>query len=382
MNLKNKWIAVLLNLFMPGLGNLYARNWKRALTFYALFLLILVVSHFIAYSFTLLCLALFIALGFVIFTAVSSYKAIPKDKIYTSRGYDKWFVYVLLIFLQAIFIEFVPLPLIEKFSPIHFAKIPVPNMEPNLMIGDQMAYVNVNTLERNKVCIFKFPDDPQLLYVERCVAIPGDTIAVNGGKVWVNGALDTCVNTKNLFKVTTIIDIIDKSILKELNIQRHDMEVETEGTYYIMLHQEQLNKLKENKNIYTIEPIVNADTVGKDYIYPQSTLFNWNMDFYGPFYVPKKGDKISLTDKNIALYLKCIINENKQVEKGGEGLMVNGTSMSTYEFKENYYFMLGDNRSNSMDSRFWGLVPEKLIVGKPLYILWSKTFNRIGQQIQ
>jgi signal peptidase I len=106
------------------------------------------------------------------------------------------------------------------------------------------------------------------------------------------------------------------------------------------------------------------------------------MDFYGPFYVPKKGDKISLTDKNIALYLKCIINENKQVEKGGEGLMVNGTSMSTYEFKENYYFMLGDNRSNSMDSRFWGLVPEKLIVGKPLYILWSETFNRIGQQIQ
>lgn len=116
-------------------------------------------------------------------------------------------------------------------------------------------------------------------------------------------------------------------------------------------------------------------------IYPKSENLKWNTDFYGTIYIPRKGDKIQLTDENIDFYSKCIAFENESVERDNSGLKVNGHFMSTYEFKENYFFMMGDNRHNSLDSRFWGLLPEKLVIGKAMYLYWGQTSDRIGKKV-
>jgi signal peptidase I len=114
-------------------------------------------------------------------------------------------------------------------------------------------------------------------------------------------------------------------------------------------------------------------------MFPHDTVdFKWNRDFYGPLKVPAKGWTVQLDRKNVKLYQEAIINYegNTDIVLAGDKLLKNGQAMSSYTFKQDYYFMMGDNRHNSADSRFWGFVPADHIVGKAVFVWMSIDPNK------
>jgi len=129
-----------------------------------------------------------------------------------------------------------------------------------------------------------------------------------------------------------------------------------------------------------IDTIVRRNQLKSNYTnaFPdQMEIFPWNKDNYGPFYLPKRGEKVKIDDKNFYFYYRAIVNYegNKDFELRGSTPYLNGVAITEYEFKMDYYWMMGDNRDNSLDSRFWGYVPEDHIVGKPLFVFFSIQYH-------
>jgi signal peptidase I len=142
--------------------------------------------------------------------------------------------------------------------------------------------------------------------------------------------------------------------------------------YLAPLTNEMIEALRKLKNVAEIIPVP-ADFFGKDYVYPLSETNPWTRADYGPIWIPKAGQSIALTPDNVALYERCIRNyEGNTLEVTPEGgYLLNGTPADRYTFRMDYYWMMGDNRDNSADSRYWGFVPEDHIVGTPLFVWFS-----------
>lgn len=240
--------------------------------------------------------------------------------------------------------------LILKTFVIEAYTIPTGSMEDTLLPGDfllvtkftlgattprNIPFTNVvlpyyqfpklKEIKRGDVIVFEYPGDrdelkhPEIMnYIKRCVGIPGDTITIVDKILYVNGKLFS-----------------PPPKMKFLN------------------------------------PVPTPRGLGNPYIFPRFS--NFNEDNYGPLYVPKKGDKINLNIDNIEQYRTLINREygREVVKVVGQQITIDGIPAKTYEIKKNYYFMLGDNRDDSADSRFWGYVPEDLIIGEPLIIYWS-----------
>jgi signal peptidase I len=227
------------------------------------------------------------------------------------------------------------------------------------------------------------PVDRRDNYVKRCLGLPGETLQIKDGIVYVNGkAVPQPKNVQYCYYVKTDGTPIGNDLFEELSISNEDQARGfINAMEYVLPLTAEMKKTLESKPWVEVVQRIQPDPAETVLTYPVGVDYGWTHADYGPIWIPKKGAKIDLTMENLPLYERCIRNyEGNTLEVKGDQILINGQPATSYTFKMDYYWMQGDNRDNSLDSRYWGFVPEDHIVGTPSIILISfdkdhKLFN-------
>ncbi|PTB92713.1 signal peptidase I [Marivirga lumbricoides] len=255
----------------------------------------------------------------------------------------------------------------------------------------QFRFPGFSEVKRNDAVVFNYPEELQYpldlreYYIKRCVGLPGDTIQIDKAVLYVNGEEAYVPEDIEFSYFIKTKQTIRDRVFEDYGIW--DKAYEPGYGYRVHAKPDEIKKMEQLPFVEEIifspdfskGKIVTADSsVVEPSTFPKTPETSWNKDFYGPVFVPSEGQTIPVTHENLVMYGDVLryYEHLEDVKIDNDQLFIDGKQVTEYTFKQDYYFMMGDNRHNSWDSRYWGFVPYDHVVGKALFIWMSMDPNK------